>query len=248
MAPPGSEAGEDLPSLAEPMQTDAFAELRSSRFATENVHGAGIDDEEPMFRCQATELISGSEPVGWWSPRSFLGELTSGNVGLLTFVRVMSRVICEEIGRRIGLIKRTTLPFRPEEMTGGGKPATPPPGLQPGQLVQIKRGSEISRTLNATGKNRGLWFDREMKVYCGAQARVKTKVGRFIDEKTGKLIELGSDCYILDGVVCQSHRSDGRWLCPRAIYPWWREAWLEPVEPERPSRPAATSSDTVTNS
>ena len=189
----------------------------------------GEEGDERVFRCQATELIRGSEPVGWWSPRSFLGELTSGNVGLLTFVRVMSRVICEEIGRRIGLIKRTTLPFRPEEMTGGGKPATPLPGLQPGQLVQIKRGSEISRTLNATGKNRGLWFDREMKVYCGAQARVKTKVGRFIDEKTGKLIELGSDCYILDGVVCQSHRSDGRWLCPRAIYPWWREAWLEPV-------------------
>ena len=20
-----------------------------------------------------------------------------------------------------------------------------------------------------------------------------------------------------------------RWFCPRAIYPWWREAWLEPI-------------------
>ena len=53
------------------------------------------------------------------------------------------------------------------------------------------------------------------------------KVGRFIDERTGEMINLKSDCYILDGVVCKGYMSEGRWFCPRAIYPWWRQAWLQ---------------------
>ena len=77
-----------------------------------------------------------------------------------------------------------------------------------------------------------LWFDREMKVYCGATAHVKTKVERFIDEGSGRLVELATDAYILDGVVCESSRSSGRWFCSRAIYPYWRECWLERLEPD----------------
>ena len=69
-----------------------------------------------------------------------------------------------------------------------------------------------------------------MMPYCGHTARVTTKVERFIDEWTGRLVQLASDCYILDEVVCRSYHSEGRWFCPRAIYPWWREAWLDPID------------------
>jgi hypothetical protein len=34
---------------------------------------------------------------------------------------------------------------------------------------------------------------------------------------------------ILEGVYCQSRYSESRLFCPRAIYAWWREAWLEKV-------------------
>ncbi len=68
-----------------------------------------------------------------------------------------------------------------------------------------------------------------MLPYCGKKATVQTRVRRFVDETTGAMVELKSDCYILDGVVCKGHVSEGRWFCPRAIYPWWREAWLEPT-------------------
>jgi hypothetical protein len=34
---------------------------------------------------------------------------------------------------------------------------------------------------------------------------------------------------ILDGVYCQSLYSGKRILCPRAIFLWWREIWLERV-------------------
>ena len=41
------------------------------------------------------------------------------------------------------------------------------------------------------------------------------------------MIELKTDAFILDGVVCKGYQSDGRWFCCREIYSWWREAWLE---------------------
>ena len=79
------------------------------------------------------------------------------------------------------------------------------------------------------------------------EARVKAKVERFIDEKraAGRARDRR---YILDGVVCESYRSNGRWLCPRAIYPWWRECWSEPADAGAADSSSLNSSDTVTNS
>ena len=130
----------------------------------------------------------------------------------------------------------TNHPFRPGERTGGGVAASATHALRPGDLVQIRSKSEIARTVGENGKTRGLWFDREMLPYCGQTARVKAKVEHFIDEDTGRMIHLASDCYILDDVVCKSYRSSSRWFCPRAIYPWWREGWLRPAEPEAAER------------
>src|SRR5262249_38539447 len=93
------------------------------------------------------------------------------------------------------------------------------------------------RTLDANGKNRGLWFDREMLPFCGSNARVLSKVERFVDEKTGRLVELSSDLYTLDGVTCGGGLSVGRRFCPRAIYPWWREAWLQRLDGEEAGSP-----------
>ena len=120
---------------------------------------------------------------------------------------LMTRIVVEEIGRRLRIV--SDYPFQPSEMSR--KSSAPPvsEGLRPGQLVQIRARNEIGRTLDEKGKNRGLWFDREMVPYCGQTARVKAKVDRFIDEGSGRVVELASDCYILDNVVCQSYRSSG---------------------------------------
>ncbi len=48
-----------------------------------------------------------------------------------------------------------------------------------------------------------------------------------MDEHTGKLIEIKSDCIILEGVVCAA---DYHRFCPRGIYSYWREIWLERVD------------------
>jgi hypothetical protein len=95
----------------------------------------------------------------------------------------------------------------------------------------VKSPDDIRETLNDKGMNRGLWFDVEMIPFCGQTFRVRRRIERLVDERDGKMIELSSDCVTLEGVVCRGERSTQRWFCPRAIHPYWRECWLERVEP-----------------
>jgi hypothetical protein len=220
------------PASADPRDgaADGAALAQLERLAAANVAGADSTPEQPTWRCQATELLRASEPVPRWSMRSFVGEVRSGNVGIRRFVTVMLSVLAAPIGRRLGLFSRTQDPFHPEQLNRNGYETPPARGLRAGQLVRIRRPEEIAATLGQNGRHRGLWFDKEMVPYCGQTARVKTNVERIVDERNGRMIELKSEAYILEGIVCQSYRSDGRWFCPRAIYPYWRECWLEPVE------------------
>ena len=95
--------------------------------------------------------------------------------------------------------------------------------------MRIRSKEEIARTLGRDGKHKGLWFDREMLPFCGKTVRVLRKVDRIIDERSGRMIEMKNDCYILEGIVCSGDRSFSRRFCPRAIYPYWRACWLEPL-------------------
>jgi hypothetical protein len=56
------------------------------------------------------------------------------------------------------------------------------------------------------------------------------RVERFLDEKTGRLKSLKTPAVILQDATCGSRFSRCRMFCPRAIYGWWREIWLERVE------------------
>jgi hypothetical protein len=199
---------------------DALA-ARVSRVAT-------ADGAAPVFRCQATDMVGASEHVRRRdAPKSYARELLLRNVGVGRFVRVVTRAILEGLAMSLRLMSRGNLmPYvSPENRVQ----VDDPPTLQPGDLVRVRSKEEIARTLGRNGKNRGLWFDREMARYCGRTARVLSKVERIVDERTGKMIELKSDCYILEGVVCTAEHSRGRRLCPRGIYPYWRACWLEPI-------------------
>ena len=202
---------------------DALERLRDLASMNSRSREAEVDGRE-FYRCQATEFVRASTPLGWWDARSFLREVTSQRVSLDV---------------RPG---RHASGFRRNGAAAGSQGLAPlqaavgAPGRQQASRRQTPTGhdrsrwgsaGEIERTLDSNGKLRGLWFDREMLPYCGASATIKAQVTRFIDEKTGEMVELESDCYILDGVVCRGHISEGRWFCCRAIYPWWREAWLE---------------------
>jgi hypothetical protein len=104
--------------------------------------------------------------------------------------------------------------------------------LQPGELVRVKSHEEILATLNIDSKNRGMGFDAEMVPFCGKTYRVLRRVTQILDEKTGKMQEMKNPCIILDDVICEGRYSYCRMFCPRAIYPYWREIWLERVAVE----------------
>jgi hypothetical protein len=73
--------------------------------------------------------------------------------------------------------------------------------------------------------------------YCGGTYKVLTRVNRLIDEKTSKMVEMKSPCIILDTVVCQARYSACRMLCPKSMYPYWREIWLERVDAQAQNGP-----------
>jgi hypothetical protein len=183
-------------------------------------------DGEARWRCQATALPGCTEHVKLWDPCGYLRELTSGNVGLGRFARVMSRVVVQEPMRKMRLIDEVHV--RGSAKKGETFPAL---GLQPGERVRVKSPDEIARTLNEEGRNRGLWFDREMLQYCGQQFRVRQRVRTFINDHDGKMVELKNEAITLEGVVCSGDHSLRRWFCAREIRPYWRECWLERVDP-----------------
>jgi hypothetical protein len=196
--------------------------------------------ETVRYRCQATELPHYTQHLRTFDPRPYVRELTSGNVPLGRFLRVMARAAVEEPQRKLGLLPKVFLagPAKTNE-------AFETLNLQPGEMVRVKSRKEIAKTLDARGMNRGLRFDREMLPFCGQEFKVRQRVTRFIDEPKSAMVVLKSDAILLDGAYCAGELNPTRWLCPRGIYAFWRECWLDRIE-ARPlnvpaSRPLATA-------
>jgi hypothetical protein len=186
---------------------------------------AATKRDEQTYRCQATELGAASEAFPSNDRgRKYLREVQSGNVGIGRFLRVLVRAVWRKLARTLGLHKEMAL------WSEGKPPPGTPLGLQPGELVRVKSRREIAATLDENGRNRGLAFDWEMLPHCGRTYRVKDRVERFIDENTGTMVELKNECLLLEGVACSGDLSVGRWFCPRAIYPFWREDWVRREE------------------
>jgi hypothetical protein len=212
-------AAEDPPaSGADPSVTDALRALVEAQVRSD-------DGAEPRYHCQATAMVAASVALSTTDVKPYVRELKSGNVSARTFVRVMSRAAVMQPAQRLSL-----LPSPPLKGPAARSPKAELLDLQPGEWVRVKSRDEIQRTLTDKGTNRGLWFDREMMALCGKVFRVRGRVARIIDEPTGKMIELTSDCIKLEGGVCSGERSVGRWFCPREIYSYFRECWLERVD------------------
>ena len=179
--------------------------------------------EAARYRCQATELVRATTAISPWDPRPYVKDLTSGNVGILEFVWYGLRAGFNIVARRL---TGRTVP----NVCGLAGETTPNQklNLKVGEVVRVRSKQEIMRTLNSQQRNRGLFFDVEMTAFCEKDSyRVLTLVEKIIDEKTGKMIKMPNSCLILDGVTCSGRLSQSRMFCPRSIYPYWREIWLE---------------------
>ena len=122
----------------------------------------------------------------------------------------------------------TPYPRRTGSVPAGQRTPTVTLDLQPGELVRVKSYPEILATLDANNRNRGLYFDAEVVPYCGGTYRVLRRVNRIVNEKTGKMLNVNSSV-ILENVFCQACYSNDRLFCPRALYQFMREIWLERV-------------------
>ncbi len=112
-------------------------------------------------------------------------------------------------------------------------------GLQPGELVEIKSEEEIRRTLDATGKNRGLGFMPEMWPYCGQRGRVLRRVEKICLEEAARTVRAMKNTVILEGLFCQGNGIG----CDRACFYFWRECWLRRI----PSSAVSPASSPLTN-
>ena len=193
---------------------------------------------EGRYACQATELLRAApERISPWDARQYLEDVRSGNSGALATLRT----VCVGLFNEYQGFSRRVLP-RPLRIKDGrrypfiegNRKRTPfeTLNLQPGELVRVKSKEEIVKTLDTHNANRGMSFDGEMVRYCGREARVLRRVEQIIDEKSGRMLHLKTPCVVLESVTCTGryHRQ-----CPRAIYPYWREIWLERVD--EPSSP-----------
>ena len=129
----------------------------------------------------------------------------------------------------------------PLPLHGPGTAVAPekPLDLKPGDLVEVRSPSEIEATLDETGLNRRLSFDREMLPYCGKYLPRQGPGGAAHRRPHRKMLNISADCLILDDVVCSGERSVGCWFCPRQIYPYWREAWLRRADGPEAQAPAS---------
>jgi hypothetical protein len=201
-------------------------------------------ESDPTYVCQATLLPYYTTDLKSYDLRQYLEDFTSGNETIGRMISIFCYVATNTLmngglglGRPLrwlydrfqGVRGGTPYPRRWGTIPQGEKTPSLDLDLQPGELVRVKPYKEILKTLDKSNRNRGLFFDAEMVPYCGKTYRVLKRVNQILDEKTGKMMRFKNPCIVLESVICNSCYSEKRFFCPRAIYSYWREIWLERV-------------------
>lgn len=201
-------------------------------------------DGEIAYSCQATRLPYYTTALSPWDLRQYVEDYSSGNVGIW-------RLFCgfmyatyyniSEAGIGVGRPMRwlydathrlwggTLFPRHSGPIRYGDPTPALSLNLQEGEIVRVKPHREILKTLNTESRNRGMAWDAELVPYCGGTYRVLRRVSKILDEKSGKMVDMKTPCIVLDSVVCEARYSGCRMFCPRHIYAYWREIWLERV-------------------
>ncbi len=233
------------PSPREP-SASALPRIDRARLDEFTLRADPPNNSEIFYRCQATDILKASESIPDGELSQYVRDVTSGNVGVMALVRAFFLRLFQKTMRITAyraqwwaydfvhsLFGGTPYPYRRGTLDKTPKETL---DLQPGELVQVKSYEEILSTLNKANRNRGLFFDAEMVPYCGSTRRVRARVERIIDERTGKMLKLPGECLILEGAICAAKYSERRLFCPRGIFPFWREIWLKRVEETRGSQ------------
>jgi hypothetical protein len=214
------------------------ANLRANTKTTDPMDGV------VRYICQATVTPRATTPLAWWDVRQYVEDYTSGNI---TLWRLFSGFVyatyfhTSQAGIGLGPAMRwlynkfrwvwrgSLFPRTPGMLPTGSSTPAVTLNLQRGELVRIKPHLEILKTVDGENRNRGMFWDAELVPYCGGTYRVLRQVSKLIEERGGKMLNMKTPCIVLDSVTCQARYSQHRMFCPKAMYPYWREIWLERV-------------------
>ena len=236
----------------------------SSAGCTEDVLHSSIrippaaGETEPTYVCQNTQVKFATQPLKSWDLRQYVEDYTSGNVSL---VRTGDRPSLHrrggpsaEAGIGIGTPMRwiyDQVPARDRRVVliRCGRSACPRTcrrrgrqlDLQAGERVRVKPYDEILKTLDSQlPQSRSLFRSPRWCRSPSANTRSSAAQKQIIDERTGKMLRFKTDAIVLKDVVCDARYAICRRFCPRAIYPYWREIWLERVPQDQVETNAAT--------
>jgi hypothetical protein len=207
--------------------------------------GEPVDAPNPTYVCQATTLLDATAPLRRSDLEPYLEDLTSRNVGIGQMVNALAFVAFSFlVGGRYGLgtplialydgfqklIDGTPYPERRGKVPKGAKTPSRRLDLKPGEMVRVRALPEILETVDEALRNRGMGWHAEMVRMTGRTFRVAARLEKIVNEKTGKMIHLKNDVVILEGGVCfAQYINNCRRFCPRAVYHYFREIWLERV-------------------
>ncbi len=186
-------------------------------------------DGTVRYSCQATEVNAASRPLPATELKQWLWDVSSGNHSLWDLARVLMKAVFNRYQRLSTIYLPPALRIRGgrrlDHVQGQGM-STPKVtlDLKVGERVRVRPRQEIEATLDKHNHNRGLLFDSETSTWCGSSSTVIDRVKRLVDDQTGEMIDIKSDCLILDGMVC---RGEYWRLCSRGLSDFWREIWLE---------------------
>ena len=170
-----------------------------------------------------------------WSRNTTVAQLLSGFIYSLYYHLSLAGVggpTMRSLYNRLRWIWRGSIwPRTPGLLPDGSETPSSNLNLQAGEMVRVKSHEEILKTITTSNRNRGMLWDAELVPYCGKRFRVLKRVTQLISEQTGKMLMMKTPCIVLDSVVCQARYSSCRMFCPRAMYPYWREVWLERISP-----------------
>jgi hypothetical protein len=208
----------------------------------------GPGETEPTYVCQNTQIRFATRPLGRWDVRQYVEDYTSGNVRISQLAAGLLFTLWKnvtEAGLGFGFAMRWIYdtyqnavggsPYPLRRPVGAPRRGLTPPaplGLKQGDLVRVKSHAEILRTLDPNYRYRGLSFDADMVPFTQRTYQVQARLKQIIDERTSKMVRFKTDAIVLKNVVCEARYTKCRRFCPRAILPYWREAWLERVPDE----------------
>jgi hypothetical protein len=227
LRPVADVGGDPPPATRKPQRRDGASRADQDR-ATKQKESP-LSGPDVRWSCQNTQLRQASKRIPHWDLRHFARDVRNGTVSAGSVLRYLVPYLVDTYQG----VTRDRLP-RWLVIRGGAK--IPPVhgrlkktpvkrlDLQPGELVRVRTRQEIRQTVDPEGRNRGLSFDVEMTPYCGRSMRVERRVNRLIDDWTGRMLELPSDCIVLEGAVCKGLYHG---LCTRRTDTYWREIWLE---------------------